>query len=166
MNECFVLLLRITMLTQRRNECSWSFFFFISNFLAAHSCHPSALSAALTTTSGTSRPSSAEWTGRVQDSKKCLILAAKVFNRGEHIAPADEYFISRKLYPNADFHSGIIYQAMGLPVAMFPVMFAIPRTVGWLAQWQEMVTYPEQKITRPRQIFIGQPRRDLPMQKT
>ena len=71
----------------------------------------------------------------------------------ERIALEDEYFISRKLYPNVDFYSGIIYQAMGLPVTMFPVMFAIPRTVGWLAQWQEMITDPEQKITRPRQIF-------------
>jgi citrate synthase len=83
----------------------------------------------------------------------------------ERIALDDEYFISRKLYPNVDFYSGIIYQAMGLPVTMFPVMFAIPRTVGWLAQWQEMITDPEQKITRPRQIFVGQPRRDLPKQK-
>ena len=83
----------------------------------------------------------------------------------ERIALEDEYFISRKLYPNVDFYSGIIYQAMGLPDAMFPVMFAIPRTVGWLAQWQEMVTDPEQKITRPRQIFVGQPRRELPKQK-
>ena len=84
----------------------------------------------------------------------------------ERIALDDEYFISRKLYPNVDFYSGIIYQAMGLPVTMFPVMFAIPRTVGWLAQWQEMITDPEQKITRPRQIFVGQPRRELPKQKT
>src|SRR5213076_1808035 len=84
----------------------------------------------------------------------------------ERIALEDEYFISRKLYPNVDFYSGIIYQAMGLPEAMFPVMFAIPRTVGWLAQWQEMITDPEQKITRPRQIFVGHPRRELPMQKT
>jgi citrate synthase len=83
----------------------------------------------------------------------------------ERIALEDEYFISRKLYPNVDFYSGIIYQAMGLPVAMFPVMFAIPRTVGWLAQWQEMITDPEQKITRPRQIFVGQPRRELPKKK-
>jgi citrate synthase len=83
----------------------------------------------------------------------------------EHIALEDEYFISRKLYPNVDFYSGIIYQAMGLPVAMFPVMFAIPRAVGWLAQWQEMITDPEQKIARPRQIFVGQPRRELPKQK-
>jgi len=83
----------------------------------------------------------------------------------ERIALEDEYFISRKLYPNVDFYSGIIYQAMGLPVAMFPVMFAIPRTVGWLAQWQEMITDPEQKITRPRQIFVGHPRRELATQK-
>src|SRR5215471_8311889 len=84
----------------------------------------------------------------------------------ERIALEDEYFISRKLYPNVDFYSGIIYQAMGLPVAMFPVMFAIPRTVGWLAQWQEMITDPEQKITRPRQIFVGNARRELPKQKS
>jgi citrate synthase len=83
----------------------------------------------------------------------------------ERIALEDEYFISRKLYPNVDFYSGIIYQAMGLPLTMFPVMFAIPRTVGWLAQWQEMITDPEQKITRPRQIFVGQPRRELPKQR-
>ena len=82
----------------------------------------------------------------------------------ERIALEDEYFISRKLYPNVDFYSGIIYQAMGLPVTMFPVMFAIPRTAGWLAQWQEMVTDPEQKITRPRQIYVGQSRRELPKQ--
>ena len=84
----------------------------------------------------------------------------------ERIALEDEYFISRKLYPNVDFYSGIIYQAMGLPEAMFPVMFAIPRTVGWLAQWQEMITDPEQKIARPRQIFVGQPRRELPKHKS
>jgi len=83
----------------------------------------------------------------------------------ERIALEDEYFISRKLYPNVDFYSGIIYQAMGLPEAMFPVMFAIPRTVGWLAQWQEMINDPEQKIARPRQIFVGQPRRELITQK-
>jgi citrate synthase len=83
----------------------------------------------------------------------------------ERIALEDDYFISRKLYPNVDFYSGIIYQAMGLPEAMFPVMFAIPRTVGWLAQWQEMITDPEQKIARPRQIYVGHARRDLPKQK-
>ena len=84
----------------------------------------------------------------------------------ERIALEDEYFISRKLYPNVDFYSGIIYQAMGLPEAMFPVMFAIPRSVGWLAQWQEMITDPEQKIARPRQIFVGHPRRELPKKNT
>jgi citrate synthase len=84
----------------------------------------------------------------------------------ERIALEDEYFISRKLYPNVDFYSGIIYQAMGLPLTMFPVMFAIPRTVGWLAQWQEMINDQEQKIARPRQIFVGQPRRELAKKKT
>jgi citrate synthase len=74
----------------------------------------------------------------------------------ERIALSDEYFISRKLYPNVDFYSGLIYQAMDLPVTMFPVLFAIPRTVGWLAQWQEMITDNEQKIQRPRQIFLGE----------
>jgi citrate synthase len=73
----------------------------------------------------------------------------------EKIALADEYFVSRKLYPNVDFYSGIIYQALGLPVAMFPVMFAIPRTAGWLAQWLEGIQDPEQKIARPRQIYTG-----------
>jgi citrate synthase len=73
----------------------------------------------------------------------------------ERIALQDEYFVTRKLYPNVDFYSGIIYQAMKLPVAMFPVLFAIPRTSGWLAQWLEMVDDPEQKIARPRQIYSG-----------
>jgi citrate synthase len=73
----------------------------------------------------------------------------------EHIALEDDYFVSRKLYPNVDFYSGIIYQAMGLPVSMFPVMFAIPRTVGWLAQWVEMLTDKEQAIARPRQVYLG-----------
>ncbi|MGH2832969.1 MAG: citrate synthase [Solirubrobacteraceae bacterium] len=67
----------------------------------------------------------------------------------------DEYFTSRKLYPNVDFYSGLIYEALGLPVAMFPVMFAIGRTSGWIAQWLEMVNDPEQKIARPRQIYTG-----------
>ena len=80
----------------------------------------------------------------------------------ERIALQDDYFISRKLYPNVDFYSGLIYQAMGFPVAMFPVLFAIPRTVGWLAQWDEMMRDGEQKIARPRQIYAGPPRRDLP----
>ena len=73
----------------------------------------------------------------------------------ERIALEDEFFVSRKLYPNVDFYSGLIYQAIGLPTEMFPVMFAIPRTVGWLAQWQEMVTDPEQRISRPRQVYTG-----------
>ncbi len=73
----------------------------------------------------------------------------------EKIALEDEYFIKRKLYPNVDFYSGLIYEAMGLPVAMFPVMFAIGRTSGWIAQWLEMVQDSEQKIARPRQIYTG-----------
>ena len=78
----------------------------------------------------------------------------------ERIALEDEYFVSRRLYPNVDFYSGLIYQAMGFPLDMFPVLFAIPRTAGWMAQWEEMLTDPEQKIARPRQIYIGSPKRD------
>jgi citrate synthase len=78
----------------------------------------------------------------------------------ERIALEDDYFVSRKLYPNVDFYSGLIYQSMGFPVDMFPVLFAIPRTAGWLAQWQEMITDKEQKIARPRQIYTGSARRD------
>jgi citrate synthase len=78
----------------------------------------------------------------------------------ERIALEDEYFVNRKLYPNVDFYSGLIYQAMGFPKTMFPVLFAIPRTSGWLAQWQEMIGDPEQKIARPRQVYLGSPRRD------
>jgi citrate synthase len=78
----------------------------------------------------------------------------------ERIALEDDYFISRKLYPNVDFYSGLIYQAMGFPVDMFPVLFAIPRTAGWLAQWDEMLRDPDQKIARPRQVYIGAERRD------
>lgn len=73
----------------------------------------------------------------------------------ERIALEDEYFIKRKLYPNVDFYSGIIYQAMGFPVEMFPVLFAIPRTSGWVAQWEEMLLDAEQKIARPRQVYLG-----------
>jgi citrate synthase len=84
----------------------------------------------------------------------------------EKIALSDEYFIKRKLYPNVDFYSGIIYQAMGFSPDMFTVLFAIPRTVGWLAQWQEMLEDPEQKIARPRQIYVGQRKRKfLPMEQ-
>jgi citrate synthase len=79
----------------------------------------------------------------------------------ERIALEDEYFISHKLYPNVDFYSGIIYQAMGFPVAMFPVLFAIGRMPGWLAQWQEGSNDPEQKIARPRQIYVGETLRHL-----
>ncbi|HZN94132.1 MAG TPA: citrate synthase, partial [Myxococcales bacterium] len=78
----------------------------------------------------------------------------------ERIALQDEYFVKRKLYPNVDFYSGLIYEAMGFPVEMFPVLFAIPRTVGWVSQWEEMVTDEEQKIARPRQIYTGPKRRD------
>ena len=78
----------------------------------------------------------------------------------ERIALQDDYFISRKLYPNVDFYSGLIYQAMGFPTEMFPVLFAIPRTAGWIAQWDEMLLDPEQKIARPRQIYIGAATRD------
>ncbi|TMK38885.1 MAG: citrate synthase [Actinobacteria bacterium] len=74
----------------------------------------------------------------------------------ERIALEDDYFIERKLYPNVDFYSGLIYEALGMPVSMFPVMFAIPRTSGWIAQWLEMVQDKEQKIARPRQIYTGQ----------
>jgi citrate synthase len=77
----------------------------------------------------------------------------------ERIAREDEYFQKRKLYPNVDFYSGIIYQAMGLPVDMFPVLFAIPRTAGWIAQWLEMVQDEEQKIARPKQVYLGSARR-------
>ncbi|MBM4425289.1 MAG: hypothetical protein FJ030_18225 [Chloroflexi bacterium] len=78
----------------------------------------------------------------------------------ERIALQDDYFISRKLYPNVDFYSGLIYQAMGFPVSFFPVLFAIPRTVGWLTQWVELLTDSEQKIARPRQLYLGKDARD------
>jgi citrate synthase len=78
----------------------------------------------------------------------------------ERIALQDDYFITRKLYPNVDFYSGLIYQAMGFPTDMFPVLFAIPRTAGWVAQWEEMLNDSEQKIARPRQIYTGARRRD------
>jgi citrate synthase len=84
----------------------------------------------------------------------------------EKIALADDYFVGRKLYPNVDFYSGLIYDAMGFSVEMFPVLFAIGRTPGWLAQWQEMLGDAEQKIARPRQIYTGAARRDfVPMNR-
>jgi citrate synthase len=78
----------------------------------------------------------------------------------EKIALEDDYFVSRKLYPNVDFYSGLIYEALGMPVSMFPVLFAIPRTSGWIAQWLEMIDDKEQKIARPRQIYTGARTRD------
>jgi citrate synthase len=84
----------------------------------------------------------------------------------ERIALEDEYFVQRKLYPNVDFYSGIMYQAMGFRPEMFTVLFAIPRTIGWLTQWQEMLTDPEQKIARPRQVWIGHETREfIPIDK-
>jgi len=84
----------------------------------------------------------------------------------ERIALQDEYFVKRKLYPNVDFYSGLIYQAMGFPTAVFTVLFAIPRTSGWIAQWEEMLADPEQKIARPRQVYLGSGERNfVPMAK-
>jgi len=78
----------------------------------------------------------------------------------ETSALEDEYFVKRKLYPNVDCYSGFIYQALGLPVEMFPVLFAIPRTAGWLSQWEESLLDKEQKIARPRQVYLGEEARD------
>ena len=84
----------------------------------------------------------------------------------ERIALQDDYFIKRKLYPNVDFYSGLIYQSMGLPMDMFPVLFTIPRTSGWIAQWEEMLTDPDQKLARPKQVYLGPEVRDyVPMEK-
>jgi len=84
----------------------------------------------------------------------------------EQIALHDEYFVEKKLYPNVDFYSGIILSAMGFPTDMFTVLFALARTVGWVAQWNEMISDPEQKIGRPRQLYTGEPQRDyVPMSK-
>jgi citrate synthase len=79
----------------------------------------------------------------------------------EKIALEDEYFVSRKLYPNVDFYSGIVQRALGIPVSMFTCIFALARTVGWIAQWNEMISDPDQKIGRPRQLYTGAPRRDV-----
>ena len=81
--------------------------------------------------------------------------------RLEEVALKDEYFVSKKLYPNVDFYSGIIYKALGIPTSMFTVMFAIARTVGWVAHWQEMIADPNLKIGRPRQLYIGPKQRDF-----
>ncbi len=84
----------------------------------------------------------------------------------EKVALEDEYFVSRKLYPNVDFYSGIVQSALGIPVSLFTGIFAMARTVGWIAQWNEMISDPEQKIGRPRQLFVGSPHRDVaPMAK-
>ena len=80
--------------------------------------------------------------------------------RLEEIALEDDYFIERKLYPNVDFYSGIIYKALNIPTNMFTVMFAVARTVGWVAQWMEMIAEPDQRIGRPRQIYVGSTKRD------
>ena len=79
----------------------------------------------------------------------------------EKIALEDEYFVSRKLYPNVDFYSGIVQSALGIPTTLFTAIFALARTVGWIAQWNEMISDPEQKIGRPRQLYVGAPRRDV-----
>jgi citrate synthase len=84
----------------------------------------------------------------------------------ERIALQDDYFVKRKLYPNVDFYSGLIYQAIGFPPAVFTVLFAIPRTAGWMAQWQELLADSEQKIARPRQVYLGHGERDfVPIEK-
>ena len=79
----------------------------------------------------------------------------------EKIALSDDYFIEKKLYPNVDFYSGIIYEAMGIPSQMFTALFAVARTAGWVAQWKEMWEDPELKITRPRQLYVGESIRKL-----
>jgi citrate synthase len=93
---------------------------------------------------------------RVTGQNPLLDIALKL----EEVALEDEYFISRRLYPNVDFYSGLIYQAMGFPQEMFPVLFAIPRVSGWLAHWQEMLQQ-SQRISRPRQVYVGTPNRDF-----
>jgi len=79
----------------------------------------------------------------------------------EKIALEDDYFVSRKLYPNVDFYSGIVQRALGIPVAMFTCIFSLARTVGWIAQWQEMISDPEYKIGRPRQLYHGAKQREF-----
>jgi citrate synthase len=94
------------------------------------------------------------------DKRKDPLLAVAM--ELERIALQDDYFVEKKLYPNIDFYSGITLRAMGFPVSMFTVLFAVARTVGWIAQWKEMIEDPEQRIGRPRQLYIGPPRRDFP----
>ncbi|TFW00621.1 citrate (Si)-synthase [Oxalobacteraceae bacterium OM1] len=83
----------------------------------------------------------------------------------EKIALEDDYFVQRKLYPNVDFYSGIVQRALGIPVSLFTGIFAMARTIGWIAQWNEMISDPEQKIGRPRQLYVGSPRRDVPAKR-
>jgi citrate synthase len=78
----------------------------------------------------------------------------------EHVALNDPYFIEKKLYPNIDFYAGITLKALGFPTSMFTALFALARTVGWIAQWAEMIEDPSQKIGRPRQLYVGAPRRE------
>jgi citrate synthase len=80
----------------------------------------------------------------------------------ERIALEDDYFIAKKLYPNVDFYSGIVLHALGIPTTLFTAMFAMGRTVGWVAHWDEMISDPEQRIGRPRQLYTGATRRDVP----
>jgi citrate synthase len=90
----------------------------------------------------------------------------KVAMELERIALSDDYFIEKKLYPNIDFYSGITLKALGFPTSMFTALFALARTVGWIAQWKEMIEDPEQKIGRPRQLYTGVPQRDyMPITK-
>jgi citrate synthase len=81
----------------------------------------------------------------------------------ERIAVEDPYFVERHLYPNVDFYSGIILRAIGIPVSMFTVIFAMARTSGWIAHWMEMMSDPGQRLSRPRQVYIGPPQRDYPL---
>ena len=86
--------------------------------------------------------------------------------RLEELALNDDYFKEKKLFPNVDFYSGIIFRAMGIPTSMFTVLFALARTVGWLAQWKEMIEDPSQRIGRPRQLYVGERQRDyVPLSK-
>ena len=94
--------------------------------------------------------------GRMAGPDPLLDLAVKL----EEIALADDFFVSRKLYPNVDFYTGLIYKAMGFPTKMFTVLFALGRLPGWIAQWREMINDPETKISRPRQVYTGAPVRD------
>ena len=86
----------------------------------------------------------------------------EIAQRLEEKALADDYFVERKLYPNVDFYTGVIYKAMGFPEKMFTVLFALGRLPGWIAQWRELMEDPATKIGRPRQLYVGSPRRDVP----